>query len=127
MTKKQQAQSIFNDMTYRPRAEVIQAFMDQLNMTKAGASTYYATCKNEFYGDAAPSTTCKRKTDEMENKTLFTVCTPGEGEDGSTVVSSTHSYFRYADAKQHADRNEVVVKGLPEIDSDWSKLKPTKG
>lgn len=131
MTKKLQAQSIFNDMAYRPRAEVIEAFMTQLDMTKAGASTYYATCKKEYFGESASSNASDKpskgrgeRSDGMENKTLYTVCTPGQGEDGSTVVESTHSYFRSEDAKKYADRNQVVVKGLPDIGADWSKLKP---
>ncbi len=44
-SKKVKAQAIFDTYGRSPRANVIQMFMDRLDMTKAGASTYYANCK----------------------------------------------------------------------------------
>ena len=44
-SKKVKAQAIFDTYGASPRSSVIQMFMDRLDMTKAGASTYYANCK----------------------------------------------------------------------------------
>ncbi len=44
-TKLERARTIYTNMVGASRKEVIQAFVTDLNMTVAGASTYYATCK----------------------------------------------------------------------------------
>lgn len=44
-SKREQAEALFSTMVGASRQQVIQAFMSQLNMTKAGASTYYYNCQ----------------------------------------------------------------------------------
>lgn len=45
-SKKEKAVEIFRAMNGASRKDVIQAFITELNMTTAGASTYYAMCKS---------------------------------------------------------------------------------
>ncbi len=47
-TKIEQAAEIYLANPDLPRREIILMFIDKLNMTKAGASTYYANCKKKF-------------------------------------------------------------------------------
>lgn len=47
LSKKQRAQAIFDANTNASRADVINEFIKQLDMTKAGASTYYYNCQKE--------------------------------------------------------------------------------
>ena len=47
-TKMAHARIIFAKMINRPRAEVIDAFIDEVELTPAGASTYYQTLKSEL-------------------------------------------------------------------------------
>lgn len=44
-SKADLARAIFDKMKDKPRKDVIQAFMDEAKLTKAGASTYYANIK----------------------------------------------------------------------------------
>jgi len=45
MTKAQQCKAIYDANRTASRAEVIEMFISQVGMTKAGASTYYQNCK----------------------------------------------------------------------------------
>lgn len=49
LTKAEQALALYNAMSFRgeSRAAVVSAFMEQLDMTKAGASTYYYNAKKK--------------------------------------------------------------------------------
>jgi len=45
-TKYEAAVSIYKSVSDKTRKDVIQLFVEKLNMTPAGASTYYAMCKH---------------------------------------------------------------------------------
>jgi hypothetical protein len=45
LSKKERALLIFKQNPQASRGEIIELFMKELNMTKAGASTYHANCK----------------------------------------------------------------------------------
>ncbi len=45
-TKYEAAVAIYKDASDKTRKDVIQLFVEKLNMTPAGASTYYAMCKH---------------------------------------------------------------------------------
>lgn len=126
MSKKDQAMQIFLKMKGNDRKTIIQAFVDQLGMTTAGASTYYANCKRAD-GGGEFNVTAKKPVDPSSDnddvKGLYTICTPRD-EDGKKVVDMTHSHMNLAAAKNSAGNGEVVVRGLPDLDSDWNKLKP---
>ena len=49
-SKKERALAIYNEMSDKghARKDIIAAFMDQLSMSKAGASTYYQNCKTTW-------------------------------------------------------------------------------
>lgn len=47
-TKSAKALEIFNDNKKLPRKVVIELFMKKLQMSKAGASTYYQNCKTKM-------------------------------------------------------------------------------
>lgn len=58
MTKKAKAQQIFNDLWYKgvkDRQKIIRRFIDVLDMTPAGAATYYANCKKATVPEVATS------------------------------------------------------------------------
>lgn len=47
-TKKDRAESLYLTVKGRPRPDVIALFMSHLDMTTAGAGTYYANCKKKL-------------------------------------------------------------------------------
>ena len=48
-SKTERARAIYEDMYYgADRSTIIETFMRRLNMTKAGATTYYSNCKRHF-------------------------------------------------------------------------------
>ncbi len=47
-SKKTRAQWLYAQLKGSPRAVIIERFMSHLDMTKAGASTYYTNCKKEM-------------------------------------------------------------------------------
>jgi len=47
-SKKERAERLYLEYNVQGRDLVIAMFMQELDMTKAGASTYYANCKKEF-------------------------------------------------------------------------------
>ena len=47
-SKRESAIALYNVMKDNTRKEIIQAFVDHLNMTLAGASTYYHSCKTSW-------------------------------------------------------------------------------
>lgn len=128
MSKKDQAQQIFNSMKDSSRKEIIEAFVAQLSMTPAGAATYYANCKRASTGGAfnVPSSKQIDKDDGkggISDKGLYTIVTPRD-EEGKKVVDCTHSYTSLSAAKKSASGDEIVVRGMPELDSPMDKLKP---
>lgn len=65
MTKKQQAQQIFNDLWFKgvkDRQTIIRRFIDVLDMTPAGAATYFANCKKEALPEVASAPFVARAT-----------------------------------------------------------------
>lgn len=46
-TKAERARALFRAMSGAARKTVIQAFIDQIGLSQAGASTYYSNCKKE--------------------------------------------------------------------------------
>jgi SprT protein len=47
-SKKDRAERLYADFSTKSREFIITLFMSELDMTKAGASTYYANCKKKF-------------------------------------------------------------------------------
>jgi hypothetical protein len=47
-SKKLRAERLYQEHSSKGREMVIAMFMQELDMTKAGASTYYANCKKAF-------------------------------------------------------------------------------
>ena len=127
MTKKQQAQQLVIDNPSLSRNEIIEMFMSKLNMTKAGATTYYSMCGSSKPVTAKPKptpnvTNVKPNTSTTETKgdsrPLYTVCTIV-----NDVVDYTSSWYDKQDAFNECKGNQVVVKGLPELNSHISTLK----
>ena len=127
MTKKQQAQQIFNDIVRRSgaqtidstiRAQIVQQFIAQLDMTPAGAATYYAVCKSlSSFGNAQPEFPRPQlRTTRNDESVLYTVCKIVDGR-----VASTGSYVDPSLIR--LNKGEVLVRGLPEIGHPLSKLK----
>jgi len=89
MSKKEQAQKIYNDnISNRTRLEIIQMFVEQLNMTIAGASTYFSNCRSAANSNQPTNNMNKAikrvkailndievKDQQPDNRQLFSVCT----------------------------------------------------
>jgi hypothetical protein len=89
MAKKDQAQQLYNDnVSTRTRPEIIKIFIEELNMSQAGASTYYANCRSAANGNQPTinmNKVIKRvkailndvgaKDQQPDNRTVYTVCT----------------------------------------------------
>lgn len=131
MSKKIKSQEIYDLFTKaepdpkKLRPLVIKDFIDKLDMTPAGAATYYANCKRKANGGKFnTSTTPEPKTEKRsDGRTLYTICTSRNDEELGIVVDSTSSHYDIKDAKKRCKKGQVVVKGLPEIDSHFDKLK----
>ena len=50
-SKKEQAEAIFKEMAGQSRAAIIKRFIEELDMSNAGASTYYHNCKKASQGE----------------------------------------------------------------------------
>lgn len=117
------------------RQTVIDAFVAQAGMTPAGASTYASDCRKKFLGgDAAPRQPKKstgksvakvhsKYEDQDDDRNLFSVCYPRD-VDGKKVVDRTSSYYSSGAALANCKGDAVVVAGMPELESDFTKLKP---
>lgn len=129
MTKKEQALQIYHDLTDRnhgDRALIVRRFQDALDMTPAGAATYYAMCKKHYEQGASTPATKSSKTvkasagksvrESTDNRTLHHVAYMDE--DGK--VYETSSYFNIDDAnaehKASKGNSKVVSGKLPEIE-----------
>lgn len=133
-TKKEQASQIYRELVERGHTDrnlIVQRFQHDLDMTAAGAATYYAACKREFFGTPSRSkpvvtnnhnttTTPAVNTNEKgsDTRTLYTVCTIVDD-----VVDSSNSYFDKQDALQAAGTKDLVVRGVPDIGTACNKLK----
>lgn len=138
MSKAILCQATYNEMVAAncTKADIIAEFMNNpnLTMTEKGATTYYYNCKRVANGGAfnivAGTSVNSRKEvvdnspDVEDDRPLYTVVTPKDGPNLTLVVESTHSFFHYADAKKMAFHDQIVVLGLPDIDSDFDALTP---
>lgn len=133
MTKKERAQQIFTNIVQQSgcqtidstiRSQIIQQFIAQLDMTPAGAATYYAACKSlSSFGNAQPELSRPQlrttRNDEsvsvIDSKQLYTVCKIVDGR-----VASTGSYVDPSLIR--LNESDVLVRGLPEIGLPSSKL-----
>lgn len=130
MSKKERAQQIFTNIVQQSgcqtidrsiRAQIIEQFVAQLDMTPAGAATYYAVCKSlSCFGNAQPEFPRPQlrttRNGEPAPNQLYTVCKIVDGR-----VASTGSYVDPTMIR--LTKNEVLVRGLPEIGHPLSKLK----
>jgi len=131
MTKKLRSQQIYDlfakaeSDTAKLRALVVKDFIEHLDMTPAGAATYYANCKRKANGGTFNTSTPSepKKERRSDSRTLYTVCTPRDDDDKGVVLDFTGSHYSKADALKFCKKNDIVVKGLPELESDFSKLK----
>ena len=125
-SKKAQSEALYElHKNTLDRSGMIQLFVDKLEMTENGAKTYYSNCKRQSNGGEFNTTVVPEKEGKLDKRTLYTIYTPDENESG-IVVGSTASHYDLRDAKKACTKSEVVVKGLPELDSKWSLLKPIK-
>jgi len=137
LSKKARSQIIYNKMIpTNTKPEIVKAFITELEMTPAGANTYFNTCRK---GSSIRTITSSKQstfkrtsstTDTVVSKVLYTVCTPSvivkdpiTRTESEMVLESTGSFYDYIDAVAHCALNEVIVKGLPEIGLPFSKLK----
>ena len=128
MTKKEQAQKIYNDnISTRTRPEIIRIFMEELNMTTAGASTYYANCKRDSGDDGKvgvkqihPKNDLKRRVDrdtteqptKIDNRTVYSVCTVVNNVVQDDIIGS---FFDEQLAKTNVLSHQTIVLGNVEI------------
>ena len=128
MSKKEQAQKIYNDnISNRTRLEIIQMFVEQLNMTIGGASTYYANCKRDSGDDDKvgvkqiyPKNELKRRVDrdtteqptKIDNRTVYSVCTVVNNVVQDDIIGS---FFDEQLAKTNVLSHQTIVLGNVEI------------
>ncbi len=131
MSKKIRSQEIYDLFAKaesdpkKLRALVVKDFIDNLEMTTAGAGTYYANCKRKASGVKFNTATTPepKKEKRSDGRTMYTICTPRDDEELGVVVDSTGSHYNIKDAKIRCKNNQIVVKGLPELDSPFAILK----
>lgn len=117
MTKAQQAQTIYSQQLANgsDRQAIVSLFISQLNMTPAGAATYYANCKrNHEGGEVARSsrtpTVSAAAVQTAPSDKMYTLC-----RIECDVVVSTGSFFDRLLALKHRTHDDILVTGLPEI------------
>jgi hypothetical protein len=119
------------------RQKIIDRFINELEMTPAGAATYFANSKNKAKSgfvtpvqrkSAKPTAThikVREKTQsEVDSLAIYSICVPGTNEKGEKVLDSTNSFYSLNAAKHQCGKDELVVKGMPKLEQPWSKLKP---
>ena len=142
MSKKEQATAIFIEMFDETqdhktvRKNIIDRFIADVDMTPAGASTYFANIKKGLYGQTTVSTTTVptttpapsgyREHNNNDDRRLFTVVYRGvtqKQRDGD-VIHRTSSHFNEEAARAELKRSKkkgVVVNGV--LSDDDMELK----
>lgn len=140
MSKAALAQAIYNEMVAvgSTKEEIIAEFQSNegLLMTPQGATTYFYNCRRVANGGVfnitAGSSSNPRKEredtspDVEDERPLYTVVTPKDGPKLTLLVERTHSFYAYEDALRVAKYrpDQIVVLGLPDIDSNFDILVP---
>lgn len=140
MTKKEQAQKLYNDMLAASgdkrevvRKDFIARCVSNLGMTPAGASTYYSNCKTVAAGGEVKSyytPSSEKKVDQHSDESkvdapLWSVVVVN----GEEKVDATHSFMSAAAAterwnklKPAAQARCLVVEGSPKEGTPVSSL-----
>lgn len=134
MTKRAQAMQIFETMKGHTRNEIVAEIAKELSVTLQNAGTYYYHCTKGATPKKAANpkvvtVVSDKKVNKMTSNTKprehYTICIP-EIVDGVKVVGYTGSYMNKSDAVQDLKKDQVLVRGLPEIGMPFSELKTLK-
>lgn len=119
MTKAEQALAIYKEEATKTddqsivRNECVQRFINELDMTQSGATTYYHNSKKKAAGVDVKSyyknNTSDPSSDKPDARVMYTIV---HIEDG--LVESTESGYDLKMLKARAGTN-TIVKGLPDI------------
>lgn len=118
------------------RQKIINRFIAELDMTPAGAATYFATSKSKAAKGVVITAQPKRAKStsthikvreksqaEVDSLTIYSICVPGVNDQGEKILDSTNSFYSLNAAKASCGNDEIVVKGMPKLEVSWSKLK----
>lgn len=143
MSKKDQAQTIYNEMMARgaTNEEIVARFIKDLDMTQAGATTYRYNCAKAAKSGSNPSpkaTTVSQNTinqskrptkppvvvednggrERIDTRPVFTACIVNDD-----IISETYSFYEKQDAlNKSAYVMHSPTEHVPEQNSRWSKV-----
>lgn len=140
LSKRQQSEIIFSQNSTKSRKEVIGLFMEQIGMSMAGASTYYANCKNGWNNTNYRTSSTKnqqktkqfdlfQKIDQIDQKdqndeidqevVVYTLVTLNSKDE---VKECTASYMDLQQAEKDCKFDQIIVDKLCDVGDHKSKL-----
>lgn len=146
MSKAVKAVEIFNEVVGKnpteasitaKRSEIIERFVKELPMSRAGSNTYFATTKKKVMGGttatkAKPKSTTHSKpnakySEKGDPRDMYTIVSKEVNDDGKEVVAEEQECFFDIDrARKALTSGQKIVKGFPDAGTAWSKVKAVK-
>ncbi len=127
MTKAEQALAIYQELAKNTddkqmKDACVDRFINELGMTKSGATTYFYNSKKKANGGEIKSYYKGRdlsdpSSDKADSRQIYSIVNELDGK-----VESTESSYHLKSLKQQAN-GRIVVKGMPELESPIGKLK----